>query len=383
MMVSITDGLRISESAMFESGLRRMVDDLGNYYLLGYYSPVQADGKFHKIAVRVKRPGVAVRARAGYFAAKGVDAIKPATSTTSVETSETKVLGQALSSLASFSRELPLRVQAAAAWTRDRSAIVRAVAEVPRGTASGDDWSRGGQVDATLLDAAGKTIAKGSATLVPGTFVAQIAIAPPAPLEPGDYKVLIRAKGAAALGSTESVIFTLNADPLGTGTLFFRRSGPRETPTADLRFRRTERLVVEAPASLGADIAARLLGRTGNSLNLPVTATIRDDADGTRWRRVEIALAPLAPGEYIVETTAGGERTLAAFRVVPVKTKNEKRKANKVTHVTRVVVLTSADSGTFFGFRSSFFVTRRPGSTNIPCRHHPCRVHSGRARRQG
>ena len=116
---------------------------------------------------------------------------------------------------------------------------------------------------------------------------------------PGDYKVLIRTKGTAALGSTESVIFTLDADPLGTGTLFFfRRIGPREIPTADLRFRRTERLIVESPASLGADIAARLLGRTGTPLNVPVTATIRDDADGTRWRRVEITLAPLAPGEY-------------------------------------------------------------------------------------
>ena len=35
LMVSITDGLRISESALFESGLRRIVDDLSNYYLLG------------------------------------------------------------------------------------------------------------------------------------------------------------------------------------------------------------------------------------------------------------------------------------------------------------------------------------------------------------
>ena len=57
LMVSITDGLRISESALFESGLRRIVDDLSNYYLLGYYSTADADGTFHKISVRVKRPG--------------------------------------------------------------------------------------------------------------------------------------------------------------------------------------------------------------------------------------------------------------------------------------------------------------------------------------
>jgi len=316
-MISITDGLRISETALFESGLRRIVDDLSNYYLLGYYSPAKADGRFHKITVRVKRPGVRVRARAGYLAAKPVETSQPTTTTSSVEASEAKALAQALSPLSAFSRELPLRVQAAAAWTPGRAAIVRAVVEVPRSTASGDHWSQGGQVEATLLNAAGKPVAKGSAALEPGTFAVQIAIAPAAPLEPGDYKVLVRTKGVAALGSTESFTFTLEAEPLGAGTLFFRRFGPRELPTADLRFRRTERIVVETPASLGGGISARLLGRTGLPLNVPVTATIRDDADGTRWRRVEITLAPLAPGEYIVETTSGTERTLTAFRVVP------------------------------------------------------------------
>jgi VWFA-related protein len=316
-MISITDGLRISETALFESGLRRIVDDLSNYYLLGYYSPAKADGRFHKITVRVKRPGVNVRARAGYLAAKAVEAAKPSTATSSVETSEARAIAQALSPLSVFSRELPLRVQAAAAWTQDRAAIVRAVVEVPHSTATGDNWSQGGQVDATLLNGEGKPVAKGSAALEPGTFALQIAIAPPVPLEPGDYKVLVRTKGVAALGSTESVSLTIEADPLGAGTLFFRRFGPREIPTADLRFRRTERIVVETPASLDADISARLLGRTGLPLNVPVIATIRNDADGTRWRRVEITLAPLAPGEYIVETTAGTERTLTAFRVVP------------------------------------------------------------------
>jgi VWFA-related protein len=317
MMVSITDGLRISETALFESGLRRIVDDLSHYYLLGYYSTADADGKFHKITVRVKRPGVEVRARAGYLAAKPGEAVKPMTSVASPDTSDTKVMTQALSSLASFSRELPLRAMASAAWTRDRAVVVRAVAELSRSTANGDDWGKGGQLEATLMNSAGKPVAKGSATLAPGSFSAQIVIAPASPLEPDDYKVLIRAKGVAALGSTESVIFTLNADPLGTGTLFFRRVGPREMPTADLRFRRTERLIVETPVSLGTDVAARLLGRTGSSLNVPLTATIREDADGTRWRRAEITLAPLAPGDYAVEITAGGERTLAAFRVVP------------------------------------------------------------------
>ena len=211
MMVSITDGLRISETALFEAGLRRIVDDLGNYYLLGYYSPAHADGKFHKITVRVKRPGVNVRARSGYLAAKAADAMKPITAVTSVDTSEVADArtGSVVARLV-FARVAAAR-PGVGSVDAERAAIVRAVAEVPRSTATGDDWSKGGQVEATLVSSTGKPIAKGSATLEPGTFVAQIAIAPPTPLEAGDYKVLIRTKGVAALGSTESVIFSLDA----------------------------------------------------------------------------------------------------------------------------------------------------------------------------
>ena len=67
------------------------------------------------------------------------------------------------------------------------------------------------------MNGAGKPVVKGSATLAPGTFAAQIVIAPASPLEPDDYKVHIRAQGVAALGSTEAAIFTLSADPLGNG----------------------------------------------------------------------------------------------------------------------------------------------------------------------
>jgi VWFA-related protein len=49
--------------------LREMLIDSSAYYLLGY-TPTAAphDGKFHEIAVRVKRKGIEVRARKGYWA---------------------------------------------------------------------------------------------------------------------------------------------------------------------------------------------------------------------------------------------------------------------------------------------------------------------------
>lgn len=80
---------------------------------------------------------------------------------------------------------------------------------------------------------------------------------------------------------------------------------------------------MEVPAPDAASPAARLLDRTGNAVPVPVVSAVRDDADGSRWQTAQLALVPLAPGDYIVELTQLGavnqteRRTLVAFRVVP------------------------------------------------------------------
>jgi len=71
------------------------------------------------------------------------------------------------------------------------------------------------------------------------------------------------------------------------------------------------------PASSTAAVTARLLDRTGKPIAIPVTAAIRDEADGSHWRAAELALAPLAPGDYLIELSGAGERTLSAVRVLP------------------------------------------------------------------
>jgi VWFA-related protein len=64
-----TDGLSIVNTNDIEGAMRRIVADLTSYYLLGYYTTnTKADGRFRSITVRVRRPGVQVRARRGYRA---------------------------------------------------------------------------------------------------------------------------------------------------------------------------------------------------------------------------------------------------------------------------------------------------------------------------
>jgi VWFA-related protein len=49
-----------------------IIQDNSSYYLLGYYSnDTRRDGRFRKVQVRVKRPGLTVRARRGYVAPSG------------------------------------------------------------------------------------------------------------------------------------------------------------------------------------------------------------------------------------------------------------------------------------------------------------------------
>ena len=64
-----TDGRAIVNRNDLAKGMEQIVRDSSAYYLVGYNSTqAPQDGKFHPIRVRMKRPGVQVRARKGYWA---------------------------------------------------------------------------------------------------------------------------------------------------------------------------------------------------------------------------------------------------------------------------------------------------------------------------
>jgi VWFA-related protein len=324
-----TDGLAIVNSNDIAGGLRRVVADLTSYYLLGYYSSAKLDGRFHSITVRVKRPGVQVRARRGYLAATEAEARTPARSSSTASpgdplavaaAAEARAVDAAVAPLEGYTRPLPIRLHGTAGWKPGNAGAVWAVGEL----GPGEEWKGGGDADLLLMTTGGATLASVHASLLPGTRTFRAALVGEQPLTPGEYLVRVRVKGSGSTGTTaETLRIVLPELPEATGAIFVRRgpaTGNREVPTADLRFRRSEQLRVELPTPFTGTAVARLLDRTGKALAVPITSSAREDADGSRWQVTQLALAPLAPADYVIEVAesgGSGKRTLVGFRVVP------------------------------------------------------------------
>jgi hypothetical protein len=144
-------------------------------------------------------------------------------------------------------------------------------------------------------------------------------------LTPGTYELRIRSKSAATSRASNDSARVPVSDADTSGALFFRRgptTGNQEVPTADVRFRRNETLRVLTPSAAAATpAAARLLDRAGKALAIPVALSTVNESDGSQWLAAQTSLAPLGPGDYLIEisSTSGGSdrRMLVAFRVVP------------------------------------------------------------------
>jgi VWFA-related protein len=317
-LAGATDGTAIITNDI-SGALRRVVDDLSSYYLLGYYSTGRLDGKFHSISVRVKRPGIRVRARRGYLAASTADATLAAAarSNASVAPSaeaaaEALAIETALAPLPGYTRDTPLRTDAVAGWRRGAdgkpAAAFWVVAEFSAGTTPGRT------LDATVVAPSGATAAR--ATSDSGARSVLLPLTPADAMEPGEYTVRVRGEGFGV--ATIRVKLPPSPDP--GGALFFRRgqtTGNQTVVTADRRFRRSEQLRMEMPVSGSGTPTARLLDRTGKALAVPVNMSARDDSDGTHWQTAQLGLAPLAPSDYIIEIANGQNRTMIGFRVVP------------------------------------------------------------------
>jgi hypothetical protein len=61
-----------------------------------------------------------------------------------------------------------------------------------------------------------------------------------------------------------------------------------------------------------------MLDRFGKPNQVPVVVTERvEPSTQIRWIVAEAVLAPLAPGDYAIETTVGNLKQVTAFQLVP------------------------------------------------------------------
>jgi hypothetical protein len=310
-----TGGRQFSNNAPAMS-LRAIVREASAFYLLGYRSEKNpADGKFHKIAVHVKRPGVEVKARTGYFAPSAVE--MDSARRKAAEAEAPPEIAKAMSTIVdaphvSVSGDL----WAGAAPGADGKPRIT-LSWTPRDPAARD------AVSVKATDDGGRVFFEGplesglaSFDAAPGTLHLRRSLVDPASGGVADRQ-----------DSTLDVPDFARAPLAITTPALFRGRTPAElraiqgaatpAPFAGRQFERTDRIIVRfdvlGPAAADATVTVTLLNRTGAKL---ATMPMRKIASGYE---VDLPIGSVARGEYLFEIAAsrGADqaKALLSFRV--------------------------------------------------------------------
>jgi VWFA-related protein len=318
-----TDGRAILNTNDMDRGLKQIVRDSSAYYLLGYTSAVTTDGKFHKINVRLKRPGLQVRARPGYLALSAVEAER---SLAPKKAGPPPAVTQALGTLAATAQQ---RRNLIRSWigmspgTDGKTKIsfvwnpTPAVPGVRREAAATVSLLAGGAD--SVLYYRGKALGPGRVEfdVPPGPIELDIAVegASAEVLDRETRKIVVPSLG---LGHT-----------LSTPEVFRGRTLPewqalaadaRAVPVIEREFRRTDRLLlrVGAQSANGTPVlTARMLNREGGEMSVvPVSP-----AGFGGLSHIDVPLSALPAGDFLIEVIvkdgADQASTLVPFRVTP------------------------------------------------------------------
>jgi VWFA-related protein len=301
-LASETGGQAIVNTNDLSKGLEKVVRDASHHYLIGY-APTRElnDGKFHKIAVKVKRKGARTVARRGYWAPSAAEmnpvapaAVEPAVSSalTSLQTRRENRVALVETGFAPGGNGA---VRLSATWRP-----VPGFKERPE------------TLKVDVRDERGGPIADAENTLsADGTGVVHVDVPPGA--------VLVRFSAASASGDVVDrwevpiTVPDLSGATLAVATPVFVRArttaafqalrrGEAGTPSPDREFRPTDLIVVRTTIAdsdaTPAAVTAEVLTREGKSLaTLPATLT------GGRFQ-VDLPLRSLALGEYVLRFTA-------------------------------------------------------------------------------
>jgi VWFA-related protein len=326
-----TDGRAIVNRNDLDAGLRQIVRDSSSYYLLGYNSSqAPSDGKFHAIKVRVKRSGAQVRARKGYWALTAEETARVSNPKPEAPAAVTA----ALSTLASASRRDIVRTWIGTSRGENGKTRVTLAWE-PVAHSAGSAPARPAGSPTAQVDAPSRLAVTAIAQTGEPYFRGRVAEprvvtfdADPGPMQ---VRFNIENERGQVMDAAQREMtvpdFAKTEVSLSTPQLLRARTvkeiaalktDPSAVPTPDREFRRTERLAlrVEAYAATGAApaVTAKLLNRTGQPMStLPVETT-------GAAHLVDLPLASLAPGEYLIEITAtagkGSSQDILAIRVI-------------------------------------------------------------------
>jgi len=345
-----TDGRAIVNRNDLAAGMKQIIRDASGYYLLGYTSATApTDGKYHQIEVRVKRPNVEVRYRKGYFAYTAEEAARakeppkagppPAIANALNAIVEPTKTGHAARFWTGTDRGANGQTRLTFVWEGIVTGDATRASEVPARvmltamTGEGRPVFRGRVPDPSMPPpvtdlGAGSTPAPSGQppAAPPGASVSFNA--PPGPLE---LRVVVENDhGQVVDSTTESVTlpdYSKTEVSFGTPRVYRARTA-REmmllknnldaAPIAKRDFSRAERLLirVDAYAASGAkpEVTAKLLNRDGNAMaDVPVQA-----AEGKPFS-IDLPLASLAPGEYVLELDAkagsGTAQQMVGFKI--------------------------------------------------------------------
>lgn len=319
-MAEETDGTAIVNTNEFAGPMQKLIADSASYYLLGYQSTnTKDDGRFRRITVVSRRPGLTIRARRGYRALSAAE-VKVTTARPAAAPADDAVV-RAVSGLASAAVAVPLRLRATA-WSAasGTGGSIRLIGELDAALRTRREWTSGGSAEIMVLQDGGAGARQRTDVPPAGTFGVTVPVAGANPTERFEVRVVLRPSGGGE--SVSQNLFVSAGAGVFRGPALIHRQGPgtggRMIETADPRVRRGDQLRLEVPVTSMDGVTARLVDRNGQLLAVPVSLTSRQDpADDLTWLLAHVALAPLSPGDYAVVLTGGGESQVTGFRVTP------------------------------------------------------------------
>ena len=341
-----TDGRAITNQNDLGRGLKQVVRDTSVYYLIGYNSTkAPQDGKFHEIKVKVKRQGVQVRHRKGYWALTAEETAKAIAPPTPPPP---KDFDAALAGIGQRSRTQPDLVRTWLGTSRGQNGKTRITfVWEPMPPTPGTRAETPARLTVTAVGADGATVYRGKSPDVSLSSFIPIgepaSALPAAPTTSGPTQIVFEAPPGkiqlryqvenerAAIVDTdvrEVEVPDLSAPEVQVTTPVVLRArtvkefrdlsvDAKAIPTPGREFRRTDRLIlrfdVSGPGGFTPEVRARLLNRAGQPMNdIPLGTS------GSGFQ-LDLPLAGMAAAEYIIEisakTESGQARQLVAFRV--------------------------------------------------------------------